>query len=275
MIFGMKLLIHFPRNGNYKNEVSHPFDGSQCESVCIFLNGKKTLLFYLSFNIMISYYNAYIKHKLAYINLKSQSGGTKNRDVIFITGKAGVGKSTLAEKYVNNGYYLLSFDELIRNKLSKDFSHIETKNLYKLYRADLKDPETMELKERFSELVREKINGNNKVVSEGSIRDLGLIREIFGSDDDFTFYYVVPKSKEEYVRRIFKRFKDDPDNYGRLGNARNLDEDGKALDDYKENGTDGKIISELLNRVANDQYDKIDEQYEYYAKKFDVEKYIM
>lgn len=220
-------------------------------------------------------YSFYIGNKLKYIlinNISYQRGGKTKRDIIFLTGKAAVGKSTLANKYIKKGYCILSFDEIIKNEVSKFFSHIEIKDLYKIYRSDINDSETLKLKAKFVKIVKKKIKQNKKIIAEGGIRDFKIIREIFGRDKDFKFYYLVPKSKEEYVKRIFKRFTDDPYNYGRLGHVRNYDKDGKALNDYKKNGIEGKVITDLLNRVGNEQYNAIDKQYNYYAEEFNVEK---
>lgn len=178
-----------------------------------------------------------------------------------------MGKSTLANKYVRKGYYLLSFDEIIRTELSQNYKNIDIKNLFKLYRAEHNDPTTTELKDAFVKLVKTKMKEHPKIVAESGIRDLDLIKRIFG--DDFTFYYVKPKSLRILYKRRYKRFLEDPNNYSRLGAIRVLDINGNALQDFK-NG-DPKKIKELIYRNSKDSFDDIDEQYQYYANNFIVD----
>lgn len=193
-----------------------------------------------------------------------------------------MGKSTVAEIYVKKGNFLIDFDEIIKNKIIPKFKNtkIDSRkffgfvyNFISNHNID-KNPLVNKVKQYFIKIVKELIKNNDKVVVEGQLRDFDIIRYIFGENNNFTFYVIQPANENEYIDRLRSRFDKDPDNYGRLGFLYNADKDKKALKDYKKYGLNGKIITDLINRIGKKRYPKHKELYEYYKScKFDVQIY--
>lgn len=190
--------------------------------------------------------------------------------VVFVSGKGATGKSTFAKTF--KGYYLISLDEIIRISVAKRLGITENKKiaeLFNLYKVEECSELILKAKEIFVEFVREEISKHYQVIVEGTIKDNGLIKKIF-EGYEFTFYYMKPKTMEEYEMRIKQRFIESPDIYGRLGFLEKSDKDKKALLDFKENGIDGKVISNFIRVSANEQYKIIEDLYQYYAKEFSL-----
>ena len=219
-----------------------------------------------------NYYNKYLKYKYKYT--KMMKGGQKE-NIIFITGKAASGKSSVAKKFEKDGYFLLSLDELIRHELA-----LEMKNeidaefngdytyLYRLYRNDDNTQIISKARNLFIKTVKDIITKHKKIVIEGSLWNNDAIRQIFGKDDEFTFYFVKPKNEEIYLERLKLRFIEDPNNYGCLGFLWKNDADGKALKDYNKNGINGKLINNLINTVGKKEYARVDEWINRYKDEF-------
>jgi len=221
-------------------------------------------------NINNIYHNKYIKYKTKYITTK---GG--NNNVIFITGKAASGKSNVARKFEQDGYFLVSLDEIIRHELASEMTHdVQTEfngdytYLYRLYRNDDDTPIISKARNIFIKIIKDSIAKNKKVVVEGSLWNNDSIRKIFGKDDEFTFYFVKPKNEEIYLERLKLRFMEDPNNYGRLGFLWKNDADGKALADYHKNGITGELINNLINTVGKKEYGRVDEWINRYKDEF-------
>lgn len=86
---------------------------------------------------------------------------------------------------------------------------------------------------------------HKKILIKGALWDPNTIKNIFGDDNQYIFYYVKPSSIEVYKKRIEKRFILEPYKYGRMDRLRKLDIDGKALDDYLKNGIKGAVIQKI------------------------------
>ena len=217
------------------------------------------------------YYNKYLKYKTKYITIK----GGNNKNIIFITGKAASGKSSVSKKIEQDGYFLVSLDEIIKHELSlKMKNEIQTEfngdytYLYRLYRNDDNSPIISKARNIFIKIIKDIIMKHKKVVVEGSLWNIDAIRQIFGKDDEFTFYFVKPKNEEIYLERLKLRFMEDPNNYGRLGFLWKNDADGKALADYHKNGITGKLINNLITTVGKKEYDRVDEWIDRYKDEF-------
>ena len=219
----------------------------------------------------LKYHDKYLKYKTKYIKMK----GGNNQNIIFITGKAASGKSSVSKKFEQDGYFLVSLDEIIRDELAAEMKNdVQTEfdgdytYLYRVYRNDDNTPIISKARDLFIKIVKNIIKKHKKVVIEGSLWNTGAIRKIFGKDNEFTFYFVRPKNEKVYLERLKLRFMEDPNNYGRLGFLWKNDADGKALADYHKNGINGKLIHDLINTVGKKEYDRVDEWINRYKDEF-------
>lgn len=229
-------------------------------------------------------YNTY---KSLYMSLKGQmivmrGGGVsvdeidKTAKVVFIAGIPGVGKSTVAKKIADSGYILISTDQIIYDRIIPLFQD-EIKNefdgresaMFGVYHPNKYHPVIKRARRKLIKVVRKMIDNNvrsdSKVVIEGTLLNKELIRGILGSNDRFVMYFIKPVSKEEYKKRVVKRFVEDPDNYGRMGRLRSIDKSGEGLADYRANGIEGEIISGMIDKVMELKYKKISEWVKHYT----------
>jgi adenylate kinase family enzyme len=186
-----------------------------------------------------------------------------NKHVVFISGIPGSGKSTVAKKFEERGYYLISGDDVIYKhvipKAKHMFDGLEHK-VFGLYHPNKNFKTVRIARDRFIEEVKKLITNSksNNIVIEGAFLHKRLFEKIF-ENLDYTFYFVKPKNKKEYIKRIEERFEKQPELYGRMGKLRNLDKDGSALKDFKKNGIHGKMIQGIIHKVADLQYKKMKE----------------
>lgn len=194
----------------------------------------------------------------------------ERKDVIFISGIPGSGKSTVAKKFEDKGYYLISGDDVIYKyiipKVKHMFNGMDHK-VFGLYHPDKNFKAARIARSIFIQKVKELIekSKNSKIVIEGAFLHKRLFDEIF-ENIDYTFYYIKPANKKEYIKRIGERFEKQPELYGRMGKLRNLDKDGSALKDFKKNGIQGKIIQDIICKVSDMQYKKMKEWSDLYDK---------
>lgn len=189
------------------------------------------------------------------------------KDKLLMVGYAGSGKSTIADKYVKNGYTIIHTDEIITNVIMKKFSKDDLW-YFNIYAINI-DPKLETVVKYFVGLMKKYIKKHKKIIIEGQIRNADIIRNIFG-DDDFDVLLVKPKNKSTYKKRVTSRFEEDPANYGRLGRLANIDakNNKQGLNDYIKNGINGKIIKKLITDMVNETYGKHEETYNHYIKYF-------
>lgn len=188
------------------------------------------------------------------------------KEVIYISGFGGTGKSTLADKYKKQGYNVLHLDDLVRNvvfpKFRKEKDTInEFFNLYSMNpKISLEKP-----KKYFIKKVREEIESNKKLVIEGLIKNHRMFQKIF-KDVEFKFYFVKPKSIKDFGERIINRVVENPANYGRLFYLEKEDKltEREGLNDFIKNRRNGKLFIKLVEETAKKNYKKIDELLDYF-----------
>lgn len=187
-----------------------------------------------------------------------------DKNIIFIVGFTGSGKSYLSEQYKKHGYYVISADEIIRENLMKDSSD----GIHFLLYNDNKSSLVPESKKVFIKIIKNLIKKYNKVVIEGQLQ-ADIINEITGKNK-FEIILVKPKNKAIWTKNIINRFVEDPANYGRVGRLKKYDEENNkiGLDDYIKNGIEGKYIKKLINKVISTTYNKQAETKDYYKQKF-------
>lgn len=231
---------------------------------------------------MRNYSYEYNKYKSKYLSMKREVclpckyvydlDNIRKYRVIFVCGKAGVGKShvakTISEKY---NYDLISMDQVIQEEVipvyKDEINNIWDGNsgkMFSIYRG-LNAIEPLIKKGRllFTKIIKKKISSNKKVLVEGSLWHHPTINKIFGKN--FTMIFVVPKNLDRYIQRITERFQKDPYGYGRIGALYIEDKDKEALNDYYKNGIRGELITKLINDVATKEYNRIDEWIDRYS----------
>jgi hypothetical protein len=238
------------------------------------------------------YAQKYITYKRMYkrLNLKLHGGdgdapsSIKYTDIILITGRGGVGKSTVAKKFNKEGYYLLSLDQIIMNRIVKEFgSYFENYDVFfwmyvqgfpSMYEDSIHTKEQeiyLRAKKRFIEIIKKKMEKHKKIVIEGGLKDRTMIEDIF-KNRLYTFLYVQPSSVETYETMIINRFVSDPDRYGRLGYLKKADDQNIGLILYKKG--DDSVMNKIIKHVAAEQYDLIETLRKSYEKYFKVDIFI-
>jgi hypothetical protein len=197
-------------------------------------------------------------YKIDYQNILY--GGNRKTNIL-IVGYAGAGKSFLSKKYQKT-HVVINADEIIRTFLKIDDSAFD------IYQTNIPDS-LLNIKNKFIESVK-MITDNKSFVIEGQLKNVHLIKEIYGNESKFQIIVVKPKNVKSYIKNLKSRFESDPANYGRLGFLENSDiSNGKqGLNDYIKNGIKGKIINELINKVAGERFYKHDELEKYYKNHF-------
>lgn len=203
-------------------------------------------------------------------------------EIIIISGKAASGKSYYGKLYEKKGYYLISCDELVRKLYKKFEEGIPKDDIFMIYQPtknydqyeDIKNNKKWKkymrkAKKYFVRFIKKKIKKHKKVVIEGTIKDIDMIKDILGHYR-YKFLFVKPKDEKIYLQNLTDRFVESPDNYGRIGFIGIKDKDKEGVLDYKKNGINGEKISKLLKNVASEQYIKIRDLHEYYAEHFYV-----
>jgi guanylate kinase len=210
------------------------------------------------------------------MRLKTGMRGGSNKNLIFLTGYAASGKSTISSKYIEKGYHVISTDDVIRDELIPLFEgQIKGQRLFsvQLYKDKYKDDKVwVSAKKKFLEIMKEKveegINLRKKVLVEGQLRIPEDIRYIFGEDDNFSILVVSPESIESYADRLTSRVKNDPDNYGRLAHIRARDKDGSLLHDLLTNGKDGELWRPFIMEVSEELFPKHQRGIDHFQENF-------
>ncbi len=186
-----------------------------------------------------------------------------SKNIIFIVGYSGSGKSFLSNKYKNKGYTIISTDTIIKNYLMKDPNDTIHFLLYGSRANTI--PES---KNKFVKIIKDIIKKTKKIIIEGQLT-FELINEITDKKE-FDIILVKPANRKIWKEHLINRFIDDPANYGRIGWIKKYDEEiNKAgLNDYIKNGINGKIIKKIINKVVKTKFIKHEETEAYYKEHF-------
>lgn len=237
----------------------------------------------------------YKKYKNKYIDLKNNNPSIKDtkcnviflKPIVFLTGRGGVGKSYVSNKLSKElQYKVISMDDIITkilipkfyDKINK-YSNGDIAQIFNIYMEKPNYDWVKKFKKPIIKIINDEIDnlkskGFNKIVVEGSITDKKLIKNIFGKENkDYTLLLIEPLSKESYLEKVIKRFKEDPDNYGRLGFLLAYDEknNGKVLKEYKIKGLKSPIVQKMFNTIGKTLYEKIIKK----RKQFDGLDYVI
>ena len=124
-------------------------------------------------------------------------------------------------------------------------------------------------KNKFIQIIKQIIEKHKKVIIEGQLENIEMIKEILGKSE-FKTIVVKPKNIKSYTNNLINRFIDDPTNYGRIGRLQIADNkiNNKGLNDYIKNGINGYHIKKLIKSIAKSIFFKHQEKFEYYNKNF-------
>jgi len=220
------------------------------------------------------------------LSTKNTKTEKNDKNLILLAGRAGSGKSTVAEIFKKKGYYIISTDEVIRNNLVPKYeTKIDPNYLFSVqhkqqpYKYINDNPVWYEAQKDFNKIlkqdVKKHLNGTNKkVLVEGQLTIPSIIRDIFGDNDNFTLYVVRPPSLKVYIDRLTSRVMNEPEQYGRLAWVESENENFKAKNDLLKNGKNGKIWKPLITKIAKEKYPKHQKLYDTYKKNFKPKKYI-
>ena len=126
------------------------------------------------------------EYKMLKRQMSARTGGAKE-DLVLLAGYAGTGKSTVAHKFQQKGYHLISTDEVIRNILIPMFKgKIEGHRLFnvQLYKDKHADNKVwVKARETFLDILKEMVEKGmekyGKVVVEGQMRIPEAISHVF------------------------------------------------------------------------------------------------
>lgn len=241
---------------------------------------------------MSNYKHKYLKYKKKYLNLKQYGGydiiNDQNlttfrenlKDIILLTGKGGVGKSTVANIFSDKlNYKIISMDDIIKKeiipKLTKEINdelNNDTNKIYLLYKNNNDLPDVVKkAKIMFINIISNKIKkcllNHEKVIVEGSLINSNVIDNIFGNKETFDIIVVKPPDFNTYLERILTRFKNEPESYGRIGWIQRIDTNQNLLNDYYQHGNNSQLITIIIPNEAKKQYYEIEsyqDNYKYY-----------
>jgi hypothetical protein len=176
-----------------------------------------------------------------YQNFDSFVKDYKNVNIIYVTGKGGVGKSILSTIF-SDTHSIINLDEIVRKYFYPKYGT----DAFKVYQAH----QMINIKDQFVDIVRTHMNFE-KIIVEGTIKDTELIDSIFNGLD-FVMVYVKPITKDLYKRNIVERFHLDLQNgektlgfvWDKIKNFKNIK---KEFDNQIDNIVD--IEFERINQI--------------------------
>jgi adenylate kinase family enzyme len=127
---------------------------------------------------------------------------------IYLTGKTCTGKSTFANKLVENlNYSTIELDKIVRNFVIKKFDLSDEGNAFGgIYgRRDKLDWINSFVRVVQEEITKEKANSTG-IIIEGAVSNVVTIKEMFSDVGDFEFIYFHPQYLKNYIRNIKNRF---------------------------------------------------------------------
>ena len=156
------------------------------------------LVIFSSNNILGSNEPTEFKNKStsSYMKLKKM---VKNNNVIFLTGRAGVGKSYVGHKLEKDtGYKYISVDDMILNMID---AHPDKYALFQIYGEGDAYPEE---RKKLLDDVKNKIKKYNKVILDGMLRqkDIDYIKADL-------VVYIEPYDWKDYPKALKQRVKND------------------------------------------------------------------
>jgi adenylate kinase family enzyme len=127
---------------------------------------------------------------------------------IYLTGKTCTGKSTFANKLVENfNYSAIELDKIVRNSVIKKFDLSDEGNAFgEIYgRRDKLNWINSFVKAVQEEITKKKANSTG-IIIEGAVSNVVTIKELFSDVAEFEFIYFHPQHLKNYIRNIKSRF---------------------------------------------------------------------
>ena len=210
-------------------------------------------------------------------------GNNTDKNLILLAGKAASGKSSVAEQFKKKGYFIISTDEVIQNKLIPKYrDKIEPGYLFSVQNKTINvyndNPVWYKAQKDFSKMlkqdVKKNLKENKKFLVEGQLTVPGIIRDIFGNNDNFTLYVVIPSSLKVYIDRLSSRIINEPDVYGRLAWVEFENKSFIAKKDLLNNGKNGKIWKPFIIKIGKEKYPAHQELFDSYKTEFNPKVFI-
>lgn len=177
----------------------------------------------------------------------------KSAKLIYISGKGGVGKSTLSDMLEKHGFIVIHLDDLIREKIQPN--HPDCARVFQLYMPDKFPAEKQKLIAIVRALIQQ--NADKPIVVEGTIKDAQMIKDMF-KGNVFDFVYVRPTEKG-YSKAIAQRFEKD-----RQTKEHSLGYVWTKLEKLGMTGVE-KILPDVLKEIVAEQMKLVDAIQNLYA----------
>ncbi len=184
---------------------------------------------------------------------------------IYIAGKGASGKTTLSNKLADDGYHILHVDEIIR----EGFGGVYPTKIW-----GSKDESMFEKITKLIVFELDKLK-DQKVVLEGII-GTSVLQSVVKEHKPDLFLFVQHRTKDSYMKAIKQRAIKDIES-DRSGNALGAfwDEPGanEAIEDYKQNGPDGKLFNKYIENDVDYHLSNLVERREAFFKDYDYRIY--
>lgn len=168
-----------------------------------------------------------------------------NQDKIFLTGKSGVGKSYLSKQLPHK---VLELDSVIL-KLMKKYKMNRQDIFTQVYKNKGSEKLMNDFKRRVLSFIKK--NQKSKIIIEGAISDISLIKELFNKD--FIIVFLYPSSEKRYYNRLLERYNKNPKSLPFVIN-------------------DKDKLNEELKKITKDMIKGSKERYNMFKKELDIYK---
>ena len=126
--------------------------------------------------------------------------------LVFITGKASTGKTTLSRELDALGYQLVVLDSIVLTSIVARFQVPKEADAFPVYKGEVCSEWTNSFIRATYKAISSKLK-NGPVLVEGALANNEILKKIFRGDlENFFFIFLSPSSIPKYTQRIKKRF---------------------------------------------------------------------